>query len=71
MLQQDVADDYVIATGETHSISELLDVAFATVGIDDWKPYVLTDAALLRPAEVDRLIGDATKARNAFGWEPR
>lgn len=71
MLQQDVADDYVIATGETHTISELLDVAFATVGIDDWKPYVQTDTALLRPAEVDQLIGDATKARNAFGWEPK
>ena len=71
MLQQDVADDYVIATGETHSISELLDVAFATVGIDDWKPYVQTDTALLRPAEVDQLIGDATKARNALGWKPK
>ena len=56
---------------ETHSISELLDVAFATVGIDDWKPYVQTDTALLRPAEVDQLIGDATKARNALGWKPK
>ncbi|MGK2853678.1 MAG: GDP-mannose 4,6-dehydratase, partial [Microbacteriaceae bacterium] len=70
MLQQDVADDYVVATGETHSIVELLDVAFATVGIDDWEPYVRTDPALLRPAEVDQLIGDASKARTKLGWEP-
>ena len=63
MLQQEQADDYVIATGETHSIRDLLDAAFAHVGIDDWAPYVRQDARFMRPAEVDLLIGDATKAR--------
>ncbi|MDP3890442.1 GDP-mannose 4,6-dehydratase, partial [Nocardioides sp.] len=71
MLQQPVADDYVVATGETHSIRELLDVAFAHVGIDDWSPYVAQDEAFMRPAEVDQLIGDATKAREVLGWKPR
>ncbi len=71
MLQQDVADDYVIATGETHSIGELLDVAFARVGIDDWTDRVVVDPAFLRPAEVDLLIGDPTKAREQLGWTPK
>jgi GDPmannose 4,6-dehydratase len=70
MLQQDVADDYVVATGETHSIRELLDVAFARVGIDDWSGYVEEDPRFLRPAEVDRLVGDASKARERLGWTP-
>ena len=70
MLQQDVADDYVIATGETHSIRELLDVAFAEVGIDDWSRYVSQDPRFLRPAEVDLLIGDPSKARDQLGWVP-
>jgi GDPmannose 4,6-dehydratase len=70
MLQQDVADDYVVATGETHSIKELLDVAFARVGIEDWTPYVTQDARFMRPAEVDLLVGDATKAREQLGWKP-
>jgi GDPmannose 4,6-dehydratase len=70
MLQQDVADDYVVATGETHSIKELLDVAFARVGIDDWTPYVTQDERFMRPAEVDLLVGDATKAREQLGWKP-
>jgi GDPmannose 4,6-dehydratase len=70
MLQQPVADDYVVSTGETHSIRELLDVAFARVGIDDWSRYVELDKRFLRPAEVDLLIGDATKARSLLGWEP-
>jgi GDPmannose 4,6-dehydratase len=69
MLQQDVADDYVVATGETHAISELLDVAFAHVGIDDWSKVVRQDPAFMRPAEVDLLIGDPTKAKEALGWE--
>jgi GDPmannose 4,6-dehydratase len=69
MLQQDVADDYVVATGETHAISELLDVAFAHVGIDDWSGCVRQDPAFMRPAEVDLLIGDPTKAKEALGWE--
>ena len=70
MLQQDVPDDYVIATGETHSIRELLDVAFRHVGIDDWSGHVEQDPQFFRPAEVDLLIGDASKARDALGWEP-
>ncbi|WP_059020698.1 GDP-mannose 4,6-dehydratase [Mycobacterium sp. M26] len=70
MLQQDVADDYVICTGRTHSIRDMLDIAFATVGIDDWEPYVQLDKSLIRPAEVDLLVGDATKAQNVLGWQP-
>ena len=70
MVQQDEADDYVISTGETHSIQELLDVAFAAVGIADWKPLVRQDPAFFRPAEVDLLIGDASKARDVLGWTP-
>jgi GDPmannose 4,6-dehydratase len=71
MLQQDQADDYVVATGETHSIRELVDVAFAHVGIDDWSGFVRQDKAFTRPAEVDYLVGDATKARQILGWKPR
>ncbi len=70
MLQQDEADDYVISTGQTHSIGELLDVAFSAVGIEDWKRFVHQDPAFFRPAEVDLLIGDAAKARARLGWEP-
>jgi len=71
MLQQDKADDYVIATGETHSIRDLLDVAFRLVGIDDWSALVSQDPRFMRPAEIEMLIGDASKARNVLGWEPR
>ncbi|HUR14132.1 MAG TPA: GDP-mannose 4,6-dehydratase [Mycobacteriales bacterium] len=70
MLQQDEADDYVVATGETHSIRELLDVAFARVGIDDWTPFVKQDPRFMRPAEVDLLVGDASKAADKLGWKP-
>ncbi|HEU5006478.1 MAG TPA: GDP-mannose 4,6-dehydratase [Jatrophihabitantaceae bacterium] len=70
MLQQPEGDNYVVATGETHSIRELLDVAFAAVGIEDWTPYVEQDARYLRPAEVDFLIGDASKAHEVLGWKP-
>ena len=70
MLQQDVADDYVISTNETHSIRELLDIAFKEVGISDWEPLVSLDPRFLRPAEVDLLIGDSTKARETLGWKP-
>jgi GDPmannose 4,6-dehydratase len=70
MLQQPEADDYVISTGETHSIEELLSVAFDQVGIDDWRRYVRQDPRFMRPAEVDLLIGDATKARTKLGWKP-
>ena len=71
MLQQDEADDYVVATGETHSIRELLDAAFAVVGVDDWSGYVRQDPRFMRPAEVELLIGDPSKARTRLGWEPK
>ena len=71
MLQQDVPDDYVIATGETHTIRDLLEKSFALAGIDDWEPYVKQDQRFYRPAEVDLLIGDASKARKVLGWKPR
>jgi GDPmannose 4,6-dehydratase len=70
MLQQPEGDNYVVATGETHSIRDLLDVAFAAVGIEDWTPYVEQDPRFLRPAEVDFLIGDARKAHEVLGWKP-
>ena len=69
MLQQDHADDYVIATGETHSVRELVEVAFDHAGLD-WKKYVKQDPRFLRPAEVDLLIGDPSKAKGALGWKP-
>jgi GDPmannose 4,6-dehydratase len=69
MLQQDVADDYVIATGESHSVQQLVEIAFGHAGLD-WKEFVKEDPALRRPAEVDHLIGDSSKARTRLGWEP-
>lgn len=69
MLQQPQADDYVIATGETHSVQELLEVAFSRVGLD-WKKHVEIDPKLVRPAEVDYLCGDAEKAHRVLGWKP-
>jgi GDPmannose 4,6-dehydratase len=71
MLQQDEPDDYVIATGESHSVRELLDVAFERVGIDDWAPYVLQDQRFFRPADIAALVGDASKARAELGWKPQ
>ncbi|MFZ2963596.1 MAG: GDP-mannose 4,6-dehydratase [Rhodoglobus sp.] len=71
MLQQPEADDYVISTGETHSIRDLLNSAFAAIGITDWSGYVRQDAQFMRPAEVDLLVGDSTKARDRLGWEPK
>ncbi|WP_243063290.1 GDP-mannose 4,6-dehydratase [Humibacter sp. RRB41] len=70
MLQQPQPDNYVIATGVTHSIRDLLDVAFDAVGIEDWTPYVRHDESQIRPAEVDHLIGDASKAQEVLGWTP-
>jgi GDPmannose 4,6-dehydratase len=70
MLQQPEPDDYVIATGKTHSIEDLVERAFAEVGIEDWRSYVRQDPKFFRPAEVDLLIGDATKAREELGWQP-
>ncbi|MCL4293648.1 MAG: GDP-mannose 4,6-dehydratase [Acidimicrobiia bacterium] len=71
MLQQDEPDDYVVATGETHTIREFLEVAFRIAGYDDWEPYVTHDTRFDRPAEVDLLMGDATKARTKLGWKPK
>ncbi|WP_426225428.1 GDP-mannose 4,6-dehydratase [Pseudarthrobacter sp. DSP2-3-2b1] len=71
MLQQPEADDYVISTGETHSIEELLQAAFDAAGLDDWKQYVRQDPKFMRPAEVDLLIGDASKAQDTLGWKPK
>lgn len=70
MLQQDTPDDYVIATNETHSVREFLEVAFSHVGLD-WKKYVEIDPRYHRPAEVDLLIGDYSKAKKKLGWEPK
>ncbi|MCE2735453.1 MAG: GDP-mannose 4,6-dehydratase [Ilumatobacteraceae bacterium] len=70
MLQQDEPDDYVVATGETHSIEEFLTLAFEEVGLDDWRNYVRQDPRFFRPAEVDLLIGDPSKAREKLGWVP-
>ena len=69
MLQQDEPDDYVIATGETHSVRELCEVAFNYVGLS-YQDFVVTDPRFYRPAEVDMLIGDASKGRTKLGWEP-
>jgi GDPmannose 4,6-dehydratase len=70
MLQQDTADDYVIATGVSHSVRQLVEAAFGHAGLD-WQKYVRVDPAFLRPAEVDHLIGDSSKARRVLGWEPK
>jgi len=70
MLQQPTPEDYVVATGESHSVRELVEAAFGCVGLD-WKQYVREDPSLLRPAEVEHLIGDSTKARRVLGWVPR
>ena len=70
MLQQEQPDDYVIATGETHSIAEFLEVAFGHVGLD-WRKYVEIDARYYRPTEVELLIGDYSKAKRQLGWEPK
>jgi GDPmannose 4,6-dehydratase len=69
MLQQDRPDDYVIATGVTHSVREFLVLAFQRVGLD-WTDHVRVDPRYLRPAEVDSLQGDASKARQVLGWKP-
>ena len=69
MLQQDQPDDYVVATGETHTVKRLVELAFGAVGLD-WKKYVEIDPTLVRPAEVDLLIGDSSKARAKLGWKP-
>ncbi len=70
MLQQDEADDYVVSTGQTHSIRDLLDVAFKRIGVADWSKHVVQDPRFMRPAEVDLLVGDCSKAKEKLGWEP-
>ena len=70
MLQQDKPDDYVIATGEEHTIREFLEIAFKCINIDDWEKYVLQDERYMRPAEVAVLCGDSSKAREVLGWKP-
>ena len=71
MLQQDQADDYVISTGVTHSIRDLLEVAFERVGIADWERYITQDPRFMRPADVAMLIGDSAKAHTVLGWKPK
>ena len=71
MLQQDKPDDYIIASGETHSIREFLDLAFLEIGVSDWQKYVRQDKRYMRPAEVDVLLGDASKAKNNLGWSAK
>lgn len=71
MLQQDKPDDYVIATGENHSIREFLDEVFSLVGIEDWQKYVGIDQAYYRPQEVNLLLGDASKAEKQLNWKPK
>jgi GDPmannose 4,6-dehydratase len=71
MLQQDSAEDFVIATNEDHSVRECVEVAFDEAGLSDWQSYVALDPSLVRPAEVDHLIGDYGKAERVLGWNPR
>ena len=71
MLQQDKPDDFVIATGIAHSVKELVELSFEAVGIKNWQDYVKTDQSLIRPAEVEHLIGDASKAEKVLGWKPK
>jgi GDPmannose 4,6-dehydratase len=70
MLQQDTPDDYLVATGRTHTVQRLVEIAFDCVGLD-WRQYVVQDARFMRPAEVDLLVGDPSKAKRVLGWEPR
>jgi GDPmannose 4,6-dehydratase len=70
MLQPPAADDFVIATGRTHSVRDFVRIAFETAGLGSYEPYVVVDPRFVRPAEVDQLIGDASKARRGLGWEP-
>ena len=70
MLQQEQADDYVVATGQTHSVREFVEAAFGLVGLD-WREHVAVDTRYLRPTEVDLLLGDADKACRKLGWRPK
>jgi len=70
MLQQEKPDDYLIASGESHSVGEFVELAFARAGLN-WKDYVIHDPRFIRPAEVDCLVGDASKAAATLGWRPK
>ena len=70
MLQHEKPDDYVISTGELHSVRELCQIAFSKVGIKNWEDYVISDPSLRRKAEVELLLGDYSKAKNQLGWQP-
>ena len=70
MLQQDTPDDYVIATGQSHSVEDFLTEAFKHADLGDWRPYVEIDPRYFRPTEVDHLVGDASKAKRMLGWKP-
>jgi GDPmannose 4,6-dehydratase len=69
MLQQDQPDDYVVGSGKTHTVQEFVEIAFSRVGLD-WQDFVVVDPKFLRPAEVDLLLADSTKARTRLGWQP-
>jgi GDPmannose 4,6-dehydratase len=70
MLQSNTPEDYVISTGQLHSLKDFLNISFREVGIEDWEPYVKQDPRFMRPAEVDVLRGDSTKAKEELGWKP-
>ena len=70
MLQQDDPDDYVIATGETHAVKEMVELAFEAAGLEDWESYIRQDERFMRPSEVDLLVGDCSKAKDVLGWSP-
>lgn len=71
MMQQEKSDDYVLATGETHSIREFLDEAFTLIGIDNWSKYIKVDTRFIRPVEVSYLLGDSSKSQKILGWKPK
>ena len=70
-MQHDTPEDFVVATGTAHSIRDFLDIAFRWVGIDSWEKHIKQDPRFMRPAEVDVLRGDSSKARDLLGWEPK
>ena len=71
MVQHETPNDYVVATGETYSVREFLDIAFKHIGIEDWQDFVVIDPEFYRPAEVDYLLGIPAKAKRVLGWEPQ
>jgi GDPmannose 4,6-dehydratase len=71
MMQKDYSDDYVLSTGESWSVRDFLSEAFKVIGIEDWTKYVVQDPKLMRPVEVDFLLGDSSKAKKVLGWEPK